>query len=222
MKAIMSKGNTNAKTAKNKRETMILYLMPGMVLGQNMCPKATDGCLAACLNTAGRGAFSNVQNSRLAKTMEFIKDRRSFLSRCANDINKSAKKVDELAVRMNGTSDVKLVEMMIADNEIAENVVFYDYTKIPQKAGRRILPSGHKYVVTFSRSEKNDCDTLDVLKSGGIVAVVFNELPDTFHGFPVVDGDKSDDQMLDLEGGVVLGLKAKGKARKDESGFVVR
>lgn len=222
MKTLMSKGNTNAKTAKNKRETMILYLMPGMVLGHNMCPKATEGCLAACLNTAGRGAFSNVQNSRLAKTMEFIRDRRSFLSQCASEINKSAKKVDELAVRMNGTSDVKLVEMMIAENEIAQNVVFYDYTKIPKKAGRRVLPSGHTYVVTFSRSEQNDSDVLNVLNSGGIVAVVFNELPETFHGFPVVDGDKSDDQMLDLSGGTVLGLKAKGKARKDASGFVVK
>lgn len=222
MKAIMSKGSTNAKTAKNKRDTMILYLMPGQVLNHNMCPKATEGCLAACLNTAGRGAFSNVQQSRLNKTLEFIKDRRSFLAQCANEINKAAKKTDELAVRMNGTSDVKLVEMMLSDNEIAQNVVFYDYTKIPQKAGRRVLPSGHTYVVTFSRSEQNESDVINVLKSGGIVAVVFNELPETFHGFPVVDGDKSDDQMLDLSGGTVLGLKAKGKARKDNSGFVVK
>jgi hypothetical protein len=222
MKTIMSKGSTNAKTAKNKRDTMILYMMPGMVIGHNMCPKATDGCLAACLNTAGRGAFSNVQKSRLDKTLEFIKDRKSFLSQCATEINKEAKKVDELAVRMNGTSDVKLVEMMIAENEIAQNVVFYDYTKIPKKAGRRVLQSGHTYVVTFSRSEQNESDVINVLNSGGIVAVVFNELPETFHGFPVVDGDKSDDQMLDLDGGTVLGLKAKGKARKDLSGFVVR
>lgn len=222
MKALMSKGSTNAKTAKNKRDTMILYLMPGQVLGHNMCPKATDGCLAACLNTAGRGAFSNVQQSRLNKTLEFIKDRRSFLRQCAQEINKAAKKTDELAVRMNGTSDVKLVEMMLSENEIAQNVVFYDYTKIPQKAGRRVFPSGHTYVVTFSRSEQNESDVLNVLKNGGIAAVVFNELPDTFHGFPVVDGDKSDDQMLDLPGGTVLGLKAKGKARKDNSGFVVK
>lgn len=218
----MSKGSTNAKTAKNKRDTMILYLMPGQVMGHNLCPKASEGCLAACLNTAGRGSFSNVQQSRLNKTIEFIRDRRAFLSQCAQEINKEAKKVDELAVRMNGTSDVKLVEMMIAENEIAKNVVFYDYTKIQQKAGRRVLPSGHTYVVTFSRSETNERDVLEVLTSGGIVAVVFNELPDTYHGFPVVDGDKSDDQMLDLPGGTVLGLKAKGKARKDTSGFVVK
>lgn len=222
MNSIMSKGSTNAKTAKNKRDTMILYLMPGMVLGHNMCPKATEGCLSACLNTAGRGAFSNVQQSRLNKTLEFIRDRRAFLSQCAREINKAAKKTDELAVRMNGTSDVKLVEMMIAENEISQNVVFYDYTKIPKKAGRRILSSGHTYVVTFSRSEHNESDVLNVLKNGGISAVVFNELPETFHGFPVVDGDKSDDQMLDLPGGTVLGLKAKGKARKDNSGFVVK
>jgi hypothetical protein len=222
MKTLMSKGSTNAKTAKNKRESLILYMMPGMVAGVNICPKASAGCLEACLNTAGRGAFNNVQDARYQKTLKFIADRRSFLSQCASEINKSAKKVDELAVRMNGTSDLKLVEMMIAENEIAENVVFYDYTKIKQKAGRRVLKSGHKYVVTFSRSEVNETEAIEVLQNGGHVAVVFDKLPDTWNGFPVVDGDESDDQMLDYDRPVVLGLKAKGKARKDRSGFVVK
>lgn len=222
MKNLLSKGDTNAKTKKNKRDTMILYLTPGQVMGRNMCPKASEGCLSACLNTAGRGAFGNVQQARLKRTELLLNDRKAFLKQCADEINKSAKKTEELAVRMNGTSDLKLVEMLVSDNEIASNVVFYDYTKIHQKAGRRILSSGHLYVVTFSRSEINESDAISVLHRGGHVAVVFNELPTEWNGFPVVDGDLSDDQMLDHINAVVLGLKAKGKARKDNSGFVVK
>ena len=222
MKTLLSKGDTNAKTKKNKRDTMILYLTPGEVMGRNMCPKASEGCLQACLNTAGRGAFGNVQQARLKRTELLLNDRKAFLKQCADEINKSAKKTEELAVRMNGTSDLKLVEMLVSDNAIADNVVFYDYTKIHQKAGRRILSSGHLYVVTFSRSEINESEAIAVLHRGGHVAVVFNELPSEWNGFPVVDGDLSDDQMLDHVNAVVLGLKAKGKARKDASGFVVK
>lgn len=222
MGKLMSKGNTNAKTKKNKRESLILYLKPGIVAGRNMCPQASAGCLNACLNSAGRGAFSNVQSARERKTLEFLNDRRAFLKQCADEINKEARKLDELAVRMNGTSDLKLVEMLVSENEIASNVVFYDYTKIEKKAGRRILTSGHLYVVTFSRSECNEEQAVSVLRRGGHVAVVFNELPTEWNGFPVVDGDLSDDQMLDHVNAVVLGLKAKGKARKDASGFVVK
>ena len=221
MKTLLSKGNTNAKTKKNKRESLILYLKPGQVMGRNMCPKASDGCLSACLNTAGRGAFSNVQDARERRTIEFINNRKAFLKQCADEINKSAKKTEELAVRMNGTSDLKLVEMLVSDNSIADNVVFYDYTKIHQKAGRKVLSSGHVYVVTFSRSEINESEAIAVLHRGGHVAVVFNELPAEWNGFKVVDGDLSDDQMLDHMNAVVLGLKAKGKARKDNTGFVV-
>jgi hypothetical protein len=35
-------------------------------------------------------------------------------------------------------------------------------------------------------------------------------------------GRKSDDLMIDLKPGTIIGLKAKGKAKKDQSGFVVQ
>lgn len=219
----LSDGTSNTKTAKNKRDTLILYLAPlnQNSHGVNMCPKASDGCAASCLFTAGRGAFSNVANARRQKTDAFLSDRKAFLSDVAMQINRRAANVKQLAVRLNGTSDVKLVEQMTSLYAIASNVVFYDYTKIKQKAGRRVLESGHRYVVTFSRSEVNESDAIDVLSSGGIVAVVFDKIPKTWKGFRVVDGDERDDLMLDVRGAVVLGLKAKGKARYDESGFVV-
>ena len=51
--------------------------------------------------------------------------------------------------------------------------------------------------------------------------VVFNgAFPDTFLGKKVVDGDTNDLRFLD-DSGIVVGLKAKGSAKKDTSGFVV-
>ena len=76
------------------------------------------------------------------------------------------------------------------------------------------------YHLTFSRSEHNDslCDM--VLQMGGNVAVVFrNQLPKTWKGFEVVNGDENDLRFLDKKG-VVVGLIEKGLAKKDKTGFV--
>ena len=104
------------------------------------------------------------------------------------------------------------------------NIVFYDYTKNYKKAGTRYDIDGNRYVVTFSYSEKEGAESqaLEVLKGGGLVAVVFDKLPDTWNGYPVLDGDERDDLMVDIEGPAVIGLKAKGQAKNDTSGFVVR
>lgn len=228
MKKLLSKGDTNAKTAKNLRDTLILYLAPFTQnsKGINLCPKASPGCADKCLFTAGMGIFPNVIEARKNRTELFLGDRRAFLEQIAKEINNKARRqkaFQPLAVRLNGTSDVKMVEMLTSEHQIHPNVVFYDYTKIPSKAGRRTLASGHDYVVTFSRSEVNEADALKHLSEGGIVAVVFSgELPTEWNGFPVYDGDERDDLMLDIQGAGVLGLKAKGKARKDDSGFVVK
>ena len=69
VKALLSKGSTNAKTSKNELTTFILYLAPANTVPEfNLCPFASVGCIASCLNTAGRGAFSNVQLARINKT----------------------------------------------------------------------------------------------------------------------------------------------------------
>jgi hypothetical protein len=222
---LLSSGSTNAKTAKNSIETLILYLAPFTQnsKGINLCPKATAGCAAACLFTAGRGAFSNVAQSRINRTEYYLHDRKAFLAQLAKEVNAQSKKVPTLAVRLNGTSDIKLVEMLTLTHDIAPNVVFYDYTKIPSKAGNRKTSQGHDYIVTYSFNEGKDAipNSLEVLNRGGNVAAVFRkELPDTFLGYPVIDGDQSDIMML-YNRGVVLGLKAKGKAKKDTTGFVI-
>jgi hypothetical protein len=222
---LISGGKTNAKTIKNDIETLILYLAPFTQnsKGINLCPKATDGCAAACLFTAGRGAFPKNIQARMNRTEYYLHDRKGFLAQLAKEINEVAKLTDKLAVRLNGTSDVKLVEMLTLAHEILPNVVFYDYTKIERKAGPRKTVQGHDYIVAYSFNESPDAipNALQVLNRGGNVAVVFRkELPDTFLGYPVIDGDQSDIMML-YNRGVILGLKAKGKAKKDTTGFVI-
>ena len=229
MKTILSKGDTNAKTKKNKRPTSILYMTPSYVENngktKDMCPYASDACREACLYTAGRGAMPNVQEARQARTFMYLNDKQNFFTRISNEINETAKRTQgEYAIRLNGTSDQPLVEHLVKEHRILPNVTFYDYTKNPKKAKERILSSGHRYVVAYSKSEKCSslAETMQVLDNGGIVAVVFrNEIPTTYLGYPVYDGDERDDLMLDIQGPAVLGLKAKGKAKKDASGFVV-
>ena len=223
---LLSEGYSNAKTKKNIRETLILYLSPAKQnsKGINLCPKASSGCLMACLYTAGHGKFTNTQNARMNRTEYYLSDRFLFLEQIVTEINKKAKKTNgELAIRLNGTSDIKLVEQICQMYTIADNVVFYDYTKIPSKAGDKIMPSGHRYMVTFSRAEDNEDIALEILKNGGVVSMVFaKELPSEYKGFKVVDGDDRDDLMLDVDGGCIIGLKAKGEAKKDKSGFVIQ
>jgi hypothetical protein len=65
-------------------------------------------------------------------------------------------------------------------------------------------------------------EALKVLEGGGNVAAVFScQLPDSWHGYTVINGDLSDLRFLDRRG-CVVGLKAKGAAKRDTSGFVVQ
>jgi hypothetical protein len=232
---LLSKGTTNAKTAKNERETLILYMAPATqnASGHDLCPFRSAGCTAACLYTAGRGKFNSVKNSRINKADYFTQDRRTFTAQLALELiaaNKRAKKKGEnIAVRLNGTSDIDhiytLKKFAGLDVLQLDGLEFYDYTKNPHKVKRY---AGTNYALTFSRAEDNEAEALHVLKSGGLVSAVFlDSLPDTWRGFKVIDGDAADDIMLKAQhdakpgAGIVLGLKAKGDAKKDASGFVI-
>lgn len=234
-KSLLSDGKSNAKTKKNLRTTKILYLAPAQQneLGVNLCPMASKGCTASCLFTAGMGVYANVKASRLNRTHYYLQDRFTFVQHLALEIVRTANRLGKynqpLAVRLNGTSDIKLVEQLTSSygNHIPQNVVFYDYTKIPKKAGNYTLPSGHRYQVAFSLSEDNWDSFMELVgNKTAIGAAVFavkkdQPLPDFYKGMPVVDGDSRDDLMLDVPQGTILGLRAKGKALKDKSGFVI-
>ena len=229
VKNLLSDGKTNAKTIKNEIKTFILYLAPANVSGFNVCPFASKGCIEGCLNTAGLGIFSNVQNARINKTKFWALDRLSFYVQLTNEIlkihSKALKNNEEIAIRLNGTSDIDHLSLIkkhtgidfLSDNY--KNLFFYDYTKNPNHI-KKYLNTNYK--LTFSRSESNDLKVEEVLSLGGNVAVVFNSsnLPATYKGKEVINGDKTDLRYFDPKN-VIVGLYAKGKAKKDLSGFVV-
>ncbi len=227
MKTILSKGTTNAKTSKNSMESYILYLAPFTLnsKGVNLCPKASKGCISVCLNTSGRGAFNNVQRARISKSDYYLLKREEFLTQLVSELRKINSKGKPVEVRLNGTSDLDwfgIVKQRLNVDLLQEmtNIQFYDYTK---QIGKVTKYLGTRYVQTFSRSETNWSECVTALSMGVNVAVVFDHskpLPSEYQGYKVIDGDIADDVMMH-NSGVIIGLKAKGKAKKDTSGFVV-
>lgn len=222
----------NAKTIKGEKEnylTGILYLAPHKIVkGLDLCPKSTPGCRASCLFTAGRGAMSNVKNARIKKTELFRDNQELFFDNLILDIEaaikKAAKKNYKLCIRLNGTSDIIWERIKIKNHgnknifELFPDVIFYDYSKIFNRHNKNLPPN---YSLTFSAAENNLKQAIKILHNGGNVSMVFDNVPETFRGFQVINGDDTDLRFLDKPG-TIIGLKAKGQGRKDDSGFVIK
>lgn len=218
----------NYKTVKGQKAgvmTGILHLAPGDLSGYEVCPMRTEGCTKGCLNTAGRGKFNVVEQARIRRTKMFFEERPSFMAMLKGDIAKlylKAKKANMTpAVRLNGTSDIEWTRFGIMEE--FPDVVFYDYTAVVNRLER---PRPGNYHLTFSKKEKNDASCMVAIKLGYNVAVVFNTkkdepLPTSWHDVPVYDGDDTDARFLDPQGGYIIGLRAKGEAKKDKTGFVI-
>lgn len=224
---LLSKGNP--KTLKGEQQgymTYILHLAPSDVSGvMNTCPKASPGCRAACLNTAGRGGMFRkgettnvIQEARKRKTRYFKEDRAGFLEDLEDDIKRAVRQARRKGFvpvfRLNGTSDIVWEKYGIIEK--FPEVQFYDYTKI---VNRRVshLPNYH---LTFSAADGNQKDVVEAVQKGMNVTVVFDQIPREYMGRAVFDGDSSDLRFLDPHN-AIIGLKAKGKAKKDTTGFVV-
>ena len=232
----------NPKTLKGMAQgynTYILHLAPGSLSGHNTCPKATAGCLSACLNTAGRGGMfkrgentNTIQQARIRKTQLFYNDRDAFMALLVKDILLAIKQSKAKGLvpvfRLNGTSDISWEKYPVKMGNVYYSnifeafgyVQFYDYSKI---LGRKVnhIPN---YSLTFSAADGNDNDVREAIKQGYNIAVVFGikktePMPAEYMGLPVFNGDESDLRFLDPKQ-VVVGLYAKGKAKKDTSGFV--
>jgi hypothetical protein len=242
---LLSTGNPKVlKGMKQGYNTYILHLAPANLSGFETCPKRTTGCTSACLNTAGRGGMfkkgettNTIQKARIRKTQLFFEERKGFMELLVKDIELAIKQSAKLGLtpvfRLNGTSDLawEKYEATIATKdgnkfvfqnifEAFPNVQFYDYTKI---LGRKVkhIPNYH---LTFSAADGNDADVFGAIAQGYNVATVFGlkktePMPDNYQGRPVFNGDESDLRFLDPKG-VIVGLYAKGKAKKDTSGFV--
>jgi hypothetical protein len=205
----------------------------------NLCPNASKGCIALCLgeHSGNAALYPAVIRSRIAKAQYFMRDRKAFIAEMIGHIAKleaaaAAAKL-KLCVRLNGATDIGWEGMHDADGfTIFANfprVQFVDYTKSPKRAlahARGEFPKN--YHLTFSRSETNWADCVDVLTAGGNVAVVSScPMPALYRGWTCIDGDQSDLRHLDASGGerrsLIVWLSPKGsKAKADKSGFVVR
>ena len=240
MKTLITPGRANPKTAKSANkgyEIAILHLAPAKESGYNVCQFATKGCKDVCLNTAGRGSWVNGSNgqpnpihtARIERTRLFFEDRAEFARLLRKDIEslsrKALKNRNIPAVRLNGTSDIPWEKVLLYDGKTVmeefPNVQFYDYTKNPNRSPNP-FPNYH---LTLSLSETNRLKAQNWLTLGGNVAVVFDtkrgqSLPTLWEQWPVIDGDTHDLRMLDAKEPTIIGLRAKGKAVNDTSGFV--
>lgn len=244
--------DANPKTIKGQKRgymTAVLYLAPADTSGTQLCPVSEiAGCVASCLNTAGRGGMAagnatftapngqalpdnTVQRARLRRTDWFNRDQAGFMAALSDEIRAFVRKARARrlvpVVRLNGTSDIRWENVPCGQhaNVFAAfpRVQFYDYTKIPN---RRVAGIAN-YHLTFSYSHRPQyapivAKAVTNYSAGVSFSVVFHgAMPAYFLGRPVVNGDESDLRFLD-PAGVVIGLTAKGRAKRDASGFVVR
>jgi hypothetical protein len=231
---ILTQGN--AKIVKGEElgyVTKGIHFAPANLSGNEVCQWRSKGCTASCLNTAGRGQMNSIQQSRIAKTKLFFDKQIEFLHKLSkeisNSIKTSTKKGMKSVFRLNLTSDIAWESVFFDDKnpqtifDKFPSIQFYDYTKSFKRMSQFLAKQKEfpkNYHLTFSRSETNDKLCGMVLGMGGNVAVVFrNELPATWNGFEVVNGDENDLRFLDKQG-VVIGLIEKGMAKKDLTGFV--
>lgn len=244
----------NPKIAKGLKlrkpvSTAILHLMPADGSGVNVCVNATDGCKAACLNTAGRGGLgldagglNGIQRARRRRTLQYFARREAFLTRLVREIElherQAVKRGHVPAVRLNGTSDLTWERIPVTRGgrtfpnmmRAFPRIRFYDYTKRTDRG-----PIPRNYHLTFSLADGNDADAAVAIANGVNVAAVIRTpeiarragtryatlapLPVTFRGLRMIDGDKSDVRYADPKG-VYVGLRAKGRAVSDTTGFV--
>ena len=241
---ILTKGESNAKLKKGiteKADVMLLHMLPHnkadvlmrRKVKRTLCPFAKLAqCHEPCLNTAGRGGIikrgettNSIELARLRRSLYYLDDRENFLAQLHKEItafmHKCKRNNKKPCIRLNGTSDIQYENELYQGKNMFEHfpdVQFYDYTKIPT----RKVDKHSNYHLTWSYSEANKkyAELFDKVPNNK--AVVFRDkiLPKMFKGLKVIDGDKTDMRFLDKPNSVV-GLKAKGKAKKDYSGFVI-
>lgn len=243
---LLTTGTANPKVGKGEKRgyrTAIMHLSPANLSGFEVCAGRTPGCTAACLNTAGRGGMdtaepSQIHVARMRRTRYFKRNRHAFGQQLEREIAAHIRTADRKAlvpvVRLNGTSDLpwENVRFTWADGTVSTvferfpAVQFYDYTKVVSRL-RKPLPAN--YDLTFSLADGNEAQAHEAIALGFRVAVVMRNrprpgakrwtLPTTWHGTPVVDADETDLRFLEPSG-VYCGLRAKGLAKADTTGFV--
>lgn len=227
----------NPKSLKTNKAlkciSSMLHFAPANLSGHNVCPFA-DSCQKSCLHYAGNPAWQGNKNrKRIERTRLFFNNRKAFWSQYISELKQQlqfAKQHNIQALhRPNGTSDIRWEYELIPDIgktifEYFPEIQFVDYTKWPLDQRKLVYDNYHITFSVSSSAANHKHARIAIDKYGVNVAVVFatskyQELPKTFWGYPVIDGDLHDGRNYDQKA-VVVGLRAKGKARGDISGFV--
>jgi len=256
MRKLLTPGRASPKLSKDGEEfeSAILHLAPVDLAyaGRNVCPWASEGCRAACLNTSGRGQVSGaldrekleaypIHAARIERTRFFFDNRQGFLRKLAQELyalqKRAVKRGKKAVVRLNGTSDLPFESFRFGGRanimEAFPALQFYDYTKGIARALRSVTDLAwlKNYHLTFSNSGAVDRGTIEsILQAGVNVAVVFDRLPETRRvwreTWKVIDGTVNDwrfkDPTDERGAAVIVGLLPKGRAKHDMTGFVVR
>lgn len=208
--------NSSAKLDKSQNDeflNVIMYLDP--YFDKDICPFASAGCRKSCLVNSGRMPMQNAKDARRNRTELYRNNPEMFKMQLKAELTmayvKATKQGKKLAARLNGTSDQDFSEFYAEFPMIQ----FYEYTKNPEMAEK--MAKFDNVHITFSRHEDHTQEqVIKVLDSGVNVAVVFkDEVPKTWAGVEVINGDKHDRRFEDKKGQVV-GLKFKGNAKLKE------
>lgn len=236
---LLTRGNNNAKLAKNQAPTWSLSLSPANTSGHEVCPWRSDGCTQVCVAHCGRAVmYATVPAARIRKTRAFFARRAEFLARVVKELYNANKWCRDRGVigrvRLNTFSDLPFEQWIVLS--AFDSLRFYDYTKSIARARRAATGDAlyDNYRLCYSLNERSDeRSVMNLIDAGGTVAVVLGDvryvnsknkepMPAEWNGRPLIDGDESDDRANDPRG-VFVGLRLKGtkafKAAGIASGF---
>jgi len=210
------------KSQTNDWLNAVMYLDPSY--HQSVCKGRSKGCYESCLVNSGRMGMTMAVNARRNRTDRYFNQRDLFLiqlkGEIASKLAQAQKQGKQLAIRLNGTSDLDWSEVY----KTFPMIQFYEYTKRIDLAKK--LSKIDNVDVTFSKHENHSTKAVKkVLDTGVNVAIVFkDQVPDSYIDVKVIDGDKHDRRFED-DKGRIIGLKLKGtnkvKALAIQSGFAV-
>jgi len=237
--------NLSAKIVKNVKVGVMTYslnLSPAETSGYNVCSHSTAECRSGCLATSGHAKMdiisgkTIISSARIKKTKLFFENEKFFFDWLIAELLKYQKQAIKkgmfFSARLNTISDIDWANVRPLENsnifELFSTVQFYDYTKNPNKFNGK--PANYHLTFSFTGRNWNACEAL--LKRGENIAMVFNvkkveDLPKTYKGYTVINGDETDFRPNDAKG-VIVGLKWKriadkvAEAKVRQSMFVVQ
>lgn len=210
------------------QHTYAIYLSPADLSGYNVCSHSTPECRMGCLNTSGRAGIEEfagmtvIKSARIKKTRLFFEEQEFFMAWMIAEIKHYQKRAARMgfyfSARLNATSDINWQNALYNGQNIFEifpEVNFYDYTKNAAK----FFGKPDNYHLTYSYTGRNWDLCKAALKDGHNIAMVFNvkkeaDLPKTYEGYTVINGDLTDYRIDDAKG-IIVGLKWKRIANRE-------